>query len=248
MDEPGYFASIFARDPAARSRFEIVTLYPGVQAVAVYRAAHWLWQKRLFWWAQALSRVARVLTGIEIHPGARLGRRLFIDHGHGVVIGETAEVGDDCTLYQGVTLGGTSWQREKRHPTLGRQVVVGAGAKVLGPITIGDGARIGSNSVVVKDVPPGATVVGIPGHVVVKRDDKAKSRAALAEKIGFAAYGQQAQMPDPVAQAIDCVLDHLQVVDRRMEHLCEELRKAGVAVSPLEPWRANGEDRDRQGQ
>ncbi len=231
MTEKGYFASIFARDPAARSRFEILTLYPGVHAVGLYRVAHKLWQLRARWLAQVVAHFARFVTGIEIHPAARLGRRLFIDHGFGVVIGETAEVGDDCTLYQGVTLGGTSWQPEKRHPTLGNNVVVGAGAKVLGPITIGDGARIGSNSVVVKNVPAGATVVGIPGHVVVKPEERARSRAALAQRIGFEAYGQEAQTPDPVAYAIDCVLDHLQVVDRRLERLCEELRKAGIPLS-----------------
>ena len=245
MDEKGYFASIFARDPAARSRFEILTLYPGVHAMGLYRVAHGLWNLRLRWLAQFVAHIARFLTGIEIHPAARLGRRVFIDHGFGVVIGETAEVGDDCTLYQGVTLGGTSWQPEKRHPTLGNNVVVGAGAKILGPITVGDGARIGSNSVVVKDVPPGATVVGIPGQVVVKREERARSRAALAQKIGFEAYGQDAQMPDPVAHAIDCVLDHLQLVDRRMEHLCQELKKAGV---PLSEWVETGQGLPVNGQ
>ncbi len=226
----GYFASIFARDPAARSWFDIVTLYPGVHALALHRVSHGLWRRRWRWLAQAIARLSRFLTGIEIHPGARIGRRFFIDHGLGVVIGETAEVGDDCTLYQGVTLGGTSWQREKRHPTLGNNVVVGAGAKVLGPITVGDGARIGSNSVVVKDVPAGATVVGIPGRLVVKRGARERSRAALAQRIGFEAYGQAAQMPDPVAQAIDRVLDHLEGVDRRIEQLCGELREAGVPL------------------
>lgn len=233
MDEKGYFASILARDPAARSRFEILTLYPGVHAVGLYRVAHRLWQWRMHWLAQAVAHFARFLTGIEIHPAARLGRHLFIDHGFGVVIGETAEVGDDCTLYQGVTLGGTRWQPDKRHPTLGNNVIVGAGAKVLGPITVGDGARIGSNSVVVKDVPAGATVVGIPGHLVVKSEERARSRAALAQKLGFEAYGQEAQTPDPVAYAIDRVLDHLHVVDRRVERMCEELKKAGIPLSPV---------------
>ncbi|MHB1566046.1 MAG: serine O-acetyltransferase [Acidiferrobacter sp.] len=228
-------ASIFARDPAARSRFEVLTLYPGVQAVGFYRLAHRLWRWRWFWLAQAVAHLARFLTGIEIHPAARIGCRLFIDHGFGVVIGETAEVGDDCTLYQGVTLGGTSWQRGKRHPTLGDNVVVGAGAKVLGPITIGDGARIGSNSVIVKDVAAGTTVVGIPGHVVAKRGEREQTRAALAQKIGFEAYGQMPQMPDPVAQAIDRVLDHLQTVERRMEQLCVDLRRAGVVIGEREP-------------
>ena len=238
----GYFASIFARDPAARSWFDIVTLYPGVHALALHRVAHGLWRRRWRWSAQAVARLSRFLTGIEIHPGARIGRRFFIDHGLGVVIGETAEVGDDCTLYQGVTLGGTPWQREKRHPTLGNNVVVGAGAKVLGPILVGDGARIGSNSVVVKDVPAGATVVGIPGRVVVKRGARERSRAALAQRIGFEAYGQAAQMPDPVAQAIDRVLDHLGGVDRRIEQLYEELHKAGIPLGTLTEEGAHGGD------
>jgi len=238
--EKGYFASIFARDPAARSRFEILTLYPGVHAVALHRVAHWLWGAKWRWLARVVAHVARLGTGIEIHPGARLGRRLFIDHGFGVVIGETAEVGDDCTLYQGVTLGGTSWHPEKRHPTLGREVVVGAGAKVLGPIYVGDGARIGSNSVVVKDVPAGATVVGIPGHVVAKGEERARLHAAIAQKSGFEAYGQGAQMPDPVAQVMDKVLDHLQVVDRRIEQLCEELRRAGIPVKDWSPVTQSG--------
>ena len=227
----GYFASILARDPAARSWFDVATLYPGVHALAFHRLAHALWRRRWRWSAQAVARLSRFLTGIEIHPGARIGQRFFIDHGFGVVIGETAEVGDDCTLYQGVTLGGTSWQPEKRHPTLGNNVVVGAGAKVLGPITVGDGARIGSNSVVVKDVPPGATVVGIPGQVVVKRSERERTRAALAQKIGFEAYGQAAQMPDPVAQALDRVLDHWAAVDKRLGALCEELRAAGIPLT-----------------
>lgn len=244
MSDKGYIASIFARDPAARSRFEIITLYPGVHAVALYRVAHWLWQRRLRWLAQAIAHFARFLTGIEIHPGARLGRRLFIDHGVGVVIGETAVVGDDCTLYQGVTLGGTSWQQGKRHPTLGNNVVVGAGAKVLGPFMVGDGARIGSNSVVVKEVPPGATVVGIPGQIVVKRDDRERTRAAIAEKIGFEAYGQQAHMPDPVAHSIDRLLDHLHSMDRRMDQLCTEIKKTGIVLSD----RNGAEDTDHSGE
>ncbi len=158
-------SSVFDRDPAARNAFEIVTTYPGLHAVVVHRFTHRLWQGGYKWPARVLSNVARLFTGIEIHPGAEIGRR-FIDHGMGVVIGETAVIGDDCTLYHGVTLGGTSWQKGKRHPTLGRDVVVGAGAKVLGPIAIGDGARIGSNAVVVKSVPAGGTVVGVPGRVI----------------------------------------------------------------------------------
>src|SRR3990172_5901015 len=165
---------VFERDPAARTRWEVITCYPGLHALLIHRLTHWLWCKRLRWLARFTSHVARFLTGIEIHPGATIGRRVFIDHGMGVVIGETAEGGDDCTLYHGVTLGGTTWQKEKRHPTLGNNVVVGAGAKILGPILIGDNARVGSNAVVVKDVPPGATAMGIPARIIL--DEQEKSR------------------------------------------------------------------------
>lgn len=220
---------VFDRDPAARNAFEVITTYPGVHAVWMHRLSHRLWRWRLRWLARVLSNVARFLTGIEIHPGAKIGRRFFIDHGMGVVIGETAEIGDDCTLYHGVTLGGVSWRKEKRHPTLGNNVVVGAGAKILGPVRIGDGARIGSNSVVVKDVPNGATVVGIPGRVVVPVTDAARrNREQLAEKIGFDAYGLHGQMPDPVAHAIDRILDHLHLIDQKMESVDSTLRKAGL--------------------
>lgn len=226
-----YIRSISERDPAARNTWEILTTYPGVHAVALHRLSHRLWQSRLYWIARILSHVGRWFTGIEIHPGARIGRRFFIDHGMGVVIGQTAEVGDDCTFYHGVTLGGTAWHKEKRHPTVGNNVVIGAGAKVLGPITVGDGARIGSNSVVVKDVPAGATVVGIPGRVLTPVDDEvSRQREALARKIGFDAYGQGSQMPDPVARAIDCMLDQLHGVEQRMEALANALREAGIKV------------------
>lgn len=229
-----YIDSIVRRDPAAQSTVEIVVSYPGVHAVLAHRFAHALWRLRLRLLARLVSQLARWLTGIEIHPGARIGKRLFIDHGMGVVIGETAEIGDDCTLYHGVTLGGTTWQRKKRHPTLGNNVVVGAGAKVLGPITIGNDARIGSNSVVVKDVPPGATVVGIPGRVITPRDEtKTAKRKKMAAKIGFDAYGQREDMPDPVAEAVDVMLDHLHAVDERLEILCRSLKKAGIEVSEL---------------
>ncbi|HMM72894.1 MAG TPA: serine O-acetyltransferase, partial [Rhodocyclaceae bacterium] len=159
--------SVLERDPAARSRWEVLTCYPGVHALIAHRCAHRLWVGDWKWLARFISHVARWLTGIEIHPGARIGRRVFIDHGMGVVIGETAEVGEECTLYQGVTLGGTSLYRgTKRHPTLGRGVVVGAGAKVLGGFTLGDGARVGSNAVVLKPVPAGATAVGNPARIL----------------------------------------------------------------------------------
>src|SRR5512134_2685835 len=164
-------ASIFERDPAARTTFEVLTCYPGLHAVYVHKLARWFWIHGLRWLGRITSHFGRWATGIEIHPGAIVGRRVFIDHGMGVVIGETAEIGDDCTIYQGVTLGGTSLYRgAKRHPTLGAGVVVGAGAKVLGGFTVGEGARIGSNAVVVKEVPAGATVVGIPGRIVEGKD------------------------------------------------------------------------------
>ncbi len=229
-----YIRSVRLRDPAAHSAWEILTAYPGVHAIAAHRIAHRLWRWRLRWLARLLSHISRWLTGIEIHPAAQIGRRFFIDHGMGVVIGETAEIGDDCTLYHGVTLGGTSWQKEKRHPTLGNNVVVGAGAKVLGPIHVGDDARIGSNSVVVKDVPPGATVVGIPGRVVARATESKPHREAMAKKIGFDAYGQTRDMPDPVAHAIDCMLDHMHGVDQKLESICAALKKSGMQMPGVE--------------
>src|ERR1700680_3447287 len=157
---------VFERDPAARSVWEVVTCYPGFHALQMHRFSHALWRAGLRWLARFSSHVARFLTGVEIHPGAVMGRRVFIDHGMGVVIGETAEVGDDCTLYHGVTLGGVKWEKTKRHPTLGRAVVVGAGAKILGPVFVGDAAKVGSNAVVVRDVPAGATAAGIRARIV----------------------------------------------------------------------------------
>lgn len=222
--------SVFERDPAARSTLEVLLAYPGLHAVWIHRISHRLWRWRLKLLARVLSQLARWLTGIEIHPGATIGNRFFIDHGMGVVIGETAEIGDDCTLYHGVTLGGTSWEKAKRHPTLGNNVVVGAGAKILGPITLGDNARVGSNSVVVKNVPAGATVVGIPGRIVaVANDTNSDKRRAMAEKIGFDAYGQHhGQLPDPVTQALDRILDHLHAVDDRLELLDHAQRRASA--------------------
>jgi len=226
---------VFERDPAARTVFEVLTTYPGVHAVQMHRLSHWLWRHGLRWLARWLSTLARWLTGIEIHPAARIGRRFFIDHGMGVVIGETAEIGDDCTLYHGVTLGGTTWRKGKRHPTLGNNVVVGAGAKVLGPITVGDGARIGSNAVVLKDVPPGATVVGVPGRVVVRpTPEQAERRRRMAEKIGFDAYGLTPDMPDPVATAINGMLDHLHALDAKVEEMCTALKQLGAEIADLE--------------
>lgn len=232
--------SVFDRDPAARSALEVLLTYPGLHAIWIYRLAHRLWTWRLKLLARMVSQTTRWLTGIEIHPGAKIGRRFFIDHGMGVVIGETAEIGDGCTLYHGVTLGGTTWNKGKRHPTLGANVVVGAGAKILGPIMIGDNARVGSNSVVVKDVPANATVVGIPGRIVTSRTDPVTDkRRAMAKKIGFDAYGQHhGQLPDPVTQAIDLILDHLQKVDDRLEKLdptSGAINPAPLAKNPEKP-------------
>jgi len=220
--------SVFHRDPAARNAFEVLTCYPGLHAVWLHRLAHALWASGWKWLARMVSNFGRWMTGIEIHPGAKIGRRFFIDHGLGIVIGETAEIGDDVTIYQGVTLGGTSWNKGKRHPTLADGVVVGAGAKVLGPFTVGAGAKVGSNAVVTKEVPPGATVVGIPGRIIVKDDaDQAAKRQAMAEKLGFDAYGVSQDMPDPVARAIGQLLDHLQAVDGRLEGMCKALTALG---------------------
>lgn len=225
-------ASVFARDPAARNTFEVLTTYPGVHALLAYRLSHGLWRRGFKWAARFTSAVARWLTGVEIHPGATIGRRFFIDHGMGVVIGETAEIGDDCTLYHGVTLGGTVWNKGKRHPTLGSNVVVGAGAKVLGPIKVGSGARIGSNAVVVKDVPAGTTVVGVPGRIIrPAQSEQEERRQAMAEKMGFEAYGVTRDIPDPVIQAINNMLDHMAVMDLRMEEMCKSINKMGGAVN-----------------
>jgi serine O-acetyltransferase len=222
-------ACVFERDPAARTAFEILTTYPGLYAVSMHRLTHWLWGRNLKWISRVLSNVARLFTGIEIHPGATIGRRFFIDHGMGVVIGETAVIGDDCTLYHGVTLGGTTWQKGKRHPTLGRDVVVGAGAKVLGPIQVGDGARIGSNAVVTKSVPPGATVVGVPGRAIEREQDADRQRRAdTAARIGFDAYGATSDAPDPVANAINRMLDHIHHMDQRLEAMSQALESHGI--------------------
>ncbi|WP_311969029.1 serine O-acetyltransferase [Pseudomonas baltica] len=218
--------SVFHRDPAARNAFEVLTCYPGLHAIWLHHAAHALWVRDWKWIARMVSNFSRWLTGIEIHPGAKVGRRFFIDHGMGIVIGETVEIGDDVTLYQGVTLGGTSWNAGKRHPTLEDGVVVGAGAKVLGPFTVGAGAKIGSNAVVTKAVPAGATAVGIPGRIITRTDAvQDANRKAMAEKIGFEAYGVSEDMPDPIAKAIGQLLDHLHAVDGRLEGMCDALGK-----------------------
>ncbi|WP_249977414.1 serine O-acetyltransferase [Vreelandella olivaria] len=225
--------SVFDRDPAARNFLEVLTNYPGLHALLLHRCSHWLWVKNAKWLARTLSTFSRWLTGIEIHPGATIGRRFFIDHGMGVVIGETALVGDNVTLYQGVTLGGTSWNKGKRHPTLEDGVIVGAGAKILGPFTVGAGAKIGSNAVVTKEVPAGATVVGIPGKIVKRANPDVEEalnvdparREAICQKFGFDAYGVSQDMPDPVARSMQAMLDHMHAVDERIERMCATLRK-----------------------
>jgi len=219
---------VFDRDPAARSTWEVVTCYPGFHAMVLHRISHRLWSSGLRWIARWLAHFGRWVTGIEIHPGATIGRRFFIDHGMGVVIGETSVIGDDCTLYHGVTLGGTSWNKGKRHPTLGNGVVIGAGAKVLGPIMLGDGARVGSNAVVVKDVPQGATAVGIPARIL---DEESKvMREEAAERMGFSAYAISADMNDPVVKAIHGLVDHTAHMDGCIAYILEELEKLGVKV------------------
>ncbi len=204
--------AVFDRDPAARTTLEVITCYPGFHAIQFHRAAHWLWNRRLPLLGRMLSHVARFLTGIEIHPGARLGPGFFIDHGMGVVIGETAEIGENVTLYHGVTLGGTSVKKEKRHPTLGNNVIIGAGAKVLGPVKVGDNARIGAGSVVVTDVPPNSTVVGIPGKVAYGKPTD------MAPSVNL----EHGNLPDPTSEAIRCLLDMVHDLQREVRQLKEE--------------------------
>ena len=202
--------SVFARDPAARNVFEILTCYSGVQAVILYRLTHFLWRYKLRWLARFISTLARWITGIEIYPGAVIGRRFFIDHGMGVVIGETAIIGDDCMLYHGVTLGGTTWDKVKRHPTLKNGVVIGAGAKILGPITLGNNVRVGSNSVVVRSIDDNETVVGIPGRIVRQKtedEDSFDSYAAKASGISN----------DPTLQAVNSLIDRLSEMEKQLE-------------------------------
>jgi len=219
---------VFDRDPAARSVLEVVTTYPGFHAIVIHRLTHRLWGMGLKWLARLVAHFARWITGIEIHPGATIGRRVFIDHGMGVVVGETAEIGDDVTLYHGVTLGGTSWNKGKRHPTLLPGVVVGAGAKILGPITIGREARVGSNAVVVKDVPDGATAVGIPARIL---DEQTKVRDEHARKMGFSAYAISADMNDPMVKAVHGLIDHAANMDQKLAEVMAQLEQLGDKLS-----------------
>jgi serine O-acetyltransferase len=202
---------VFERDPAARSVLEIICCYPGLHAIWLHRISHWLWIRKANFLARLVSHLARFLTGIEIHPGATIGKGVFIDHGMGVVIGETAEIGDNVTLYHGVTLGGVSLERVKRHPTIAENVVIGSGAKVLGPFTVGKGSRIGSNSVVIKEVPPNSTVVGVPGRMVMTAE-------ARSEKTDL----EHGKMPDPEAKAIACLFDQIRELERKYNELAQD--------------------------
>jgi len=209
---------VFERDPAARSVWEVITCYPGFHALQMHRFSHMLWKLQLRWLARFSSHIARFLTGIEIHPGAAIGRRVFIDHGMGIVVGETAEIGDGCTLYHGVTLGGVSWNKGKRHPTLGRNVVVGAGAKILGPFIVGEGAKVGSNSVVVKAVPAGATVVGIPARIV-----EAGPGHADVGRMAFDAYAVTADIDDPLNKVLLALGTRTEDIDGRLAEILARL-------------------------
>ena len=215
---------VFERDPAARSVWEVITCYPGFHALQMHRMWHACWSAGLRWLARFGSHLTRFVTGIEIHPGATIGRRVFIDHGMGVVIGETAEIGDDCTLYHGVTLGGVSWNKGKRHPTLGRGVVVGAGAKILGPFIVGDGAKVGSNSVVVKAVPAGATVVGIPARLVESGGD--------ARRMAFDAYAVSADQDDPLNKALLALGSRAEDLDERLAQILRRLDELEQESAP----------------
>ena len=223
---------ILERDPAARSRWEVMTCYPGLHALWFHRIAHGCWRGGFRWLARFISNFSRFLTGIEIHPGAVIGRRVFIDHGVGLVIGETAEVGDECTIYQGVTLGGTSLARgAKRHPTLGRGVIVSAGAKVLGGFTVGDGAVVGSNAVLLKEVPPGATAVGIPARILQKEVEAKREQAA--NQMGFSAYGLSTAGDDPLTKALHGLIDNAAAQQREIERLVAALNREGIAIDDV---------------
>ena len=219
--------SVFKRDPAARNVFEILTCYSGVQAVIIYRFTHLLWRYKLYWIARFISTLARWITGIEIHPGAVIGRRFFIDHGMGVVIGETAEIGDDCMMYHGVTLGGTSWDKVKRHPTLKDGVIIGAGAKILGPVTLGKNVRVGSNSVVVKSIDDNCTVVGIPGRVL-------KQKVADDDQFDSYAASTSSSANDPTVQAVNSIIERLAEIDEQISNLSSTSEEVGLDPREVE--------------
>lgn len=218
--------SVFDRDPAARGVLEIIFCYPGLHAVWIYRVAHWFWTHGCYFLGRFTSHIGRFLTGIEIHPGAKIGRKFFIDHGMGVVIGETAEIGDNVTLYHGVTLGGVTWDKVKRHPTLEDNVVIGSGAKILGPFTVGRGAKIGSNSVVVKEVPASATVVGIPGRVVMQEEKKGEEVRPDLE---------HGKLPDPEAKAMACLFEQLRALEQQVRELTARLDEQSARAAEPAP-------------
>ena len=220
-------ACILERDPAARSAWEVLTCYPGLHALMVHRCAHWFWRRGFRWLGRFTSHIGRFLTGIEIHPGATIGRRVFIDHGMGIVIGEMTEIGDEVTIYQGVTLGGTSLVKgAKRHPTLARGVIVGANACILGGFTVGEGARVGSGAVVTKPVPPGATAVGNPARIIEAKGDAQREEAAA--RMGFSAYGVT-QGDDPVAQAMKGLIDNAAGQEHQIALLWQAIAKLSEA-------------------
>lgn len=224
-------SNIMQHDPAARTGWEVLTCYPGLHAILIHRLAHGCWRRGLRWAGRFISHIGRMLTGVEIHPGAVIGRRVFIDHGFGVVIGETAVVGDDCTIYQGVTLGGTSLARgAKRHPTLERGVIIGAGAKVLGGFSVGEGAKIGSNAVVVKPVPAGATAVGNPARIVEKEHQSLEKQAAARM---FAAYGVTPDGDDPLSKALHGLISNAAAQETQLLRIIAALKAAGIACDTL---------------
>jgi len=219
---------ILQRDPAAKSAWEVLTCYPGLHAIVMHRWAHFFWRHQFYWLGRFISQIARFFTCIEIHPGAVIGRRVFIDHGFGVVIGETAVIGDECTIYQGVTLGGTSLAKDaKRHPTLERGVIIGAGAQVLGNFTIGAEAKVGSNSVVVKAVPAGATAVGNPAHIITKKESENVDAR-------FSSYGLSANADDPISKALHKLIDHAAIQEQQIANLQSALKQAGIRCEAQE--------------
>jgi len=224
-------ANIIERDPAARNGWEVLTCYPGLHAIIMHRWASWFWRHEMKWFGRFISQTARFMTAIEIHPGAKVGRRVFIDHGFGVVVGETAEIGDDCTIYQGVTLGGTSLSKgAKRHPTLERGVIIGAGAKVLGGFTVGEGAKVGSNAVVVKEVPAGGTAVGNPARVILKETYDFKEEAAARM---FAAYGVTPNGDDPLSKALHGLIDNAATQELQIVKIISALKASGIGCETL---------------
>lgn len=231
--------AVFARDPAARNRLEVLTTYPGIHALMMHRVAHELWKKECKTSARVLSSFSRFVTGIEIHPGAKIGRRFFIDHGMGVVIGETAEIGDDVTLYHGVTLGGTTWNKGKRHPTLEDGVVVGAGAKILGPFTVGKNAKVGSNTVVTKAIPAGVTAVGSPARFIYKDQTETPQNHAEVKQVDrtqddFQAYAATPNLADPVFEGMRVLLDRLSCTEQRINQLCARLSQLDPSFKSTE--------------